>query len=202
MKGTEMDRTGTETSESKDGITVSTLAFISLTEIDKDIFRGGILITDLRGKPLEFRCTSAIQPNNVQKTLYGSTLQPHMSVELVGLPLLKSISEKPNVIMIQQAEFLDMRISVAQPVLLLSRQGVTLTVAESGQLKTVRELINSPSGKFEPIVVTSHWEYGADLRITQQLRTLCTSIDLMEPFDRIQHAIKFVHDKGIISEKS
>jgi hypothetical protein len=189
MKGTEMDRTGTETSESKDGITVSTLAFISLTEIDKDIFRGGILITDLRGKPLEFRCTSAIQPNNVQKTLYGSTLQPHMSVELVGLPLLKS-------------EFLDMRISVAQPVLLLSRQGVTLTVAESGQLKTVRELINSPSGKFEPIVVTSHWEYGADLRITQQLRTLCTSIDLMEPFDRIQHAIKFVHDKGIISEKS
>lgn len=197
-----MDNVGVEQHDSKEGIQVTTLAFISLNEIDKDLFRGGILVTDLRGKPLEFRCTSAIQPNNVQKTLYGSTLQPHISVELVGLPLLKSIVEKPDVVMIQQAEFLDMRASIDKPVLLLNRQGVTLTVAEGNQLKTVKELINSPSGKFEPVIVTSHWEYGADLRITQQLRTLCTSIDLMEPFDRIKTAIRFVHDKGIMSDKS
>jgi len=55
-----------------------TLAFLSLVELEKDVFRGGVLVTDAQGKPIEFRCTSAIQPTAVQKTLYGGTLRAHM----------------------------------------------------------------------------------------------------------------------------
>jgi hypothetical protein len=173
---------------------LSTLAFISLNENAKDTFRGGILVTDVRGKPIEFRCTSAIQPNAVQKTLYGSTLWPYMAVELMGLPLIRSVVERPHVIIIQQPEFIDVRSAVEQPVLLLSRQGSTLAVAEDGN-QAPTELINSPSGKFEPIVVTSHEGYGSDLEIVRDLRERCTAMDLMEPFERIRKAIEFVHQK-------
>jgi len=68
------------------------VAFVTLTEVEDDVFRGGILVTDSSGKPVEFRCTSPIRPNAVQRTLYGGTLMPHIAVELVGevLPLVQT----------------------------------------------------------------------------------------------------------------
>src|SRR5262249_7230983 len=37
-------------------------------------YLGGYLVTNLWGRPLEFRLTSAVQPNKVQQILYGDTL--------------------------------------------------------------------------------------------------------------------------------
>ena len=65
------------------------LAFLGYSEFDKG-YRGGILVTDEWGKPLEFRCTSPVHPNPVQRTLYGQTLLPHIAVELIGAPLLRT----------------------------------------------------------------------------------------------------------------
>lgn len=178
---------------------IGTLGFVALSEIEKDVFRGGILITDSRGKPVEFRCTSPIHPNNVQKTLYGRTLCPHIAVALVGLPLLRGVTQSPEILVVNQAEFLEMRPEVDTPVLLFSKQGTAMTLTEGAELRTVRELITSSSGRFDPIIATCHWEYGPDLRITERLRTACSTIDLMEPFERIGTALKFVHEKGALA---
>ena len=35
---------------------------------------GGLLVTNAWGRPLEFRLTSAVQPNRVQAILYGAAL--------------------------------------------------------------------------------------------------------------------------------
>jgi hypothetical protein len=178
---------------------IGNLGFVALAEIEKDVFRGGILVTDLRGKPVEFRCTSPVHPNNVQKTLYGRTLCPHIAVTLVGLPLLRGVTQSPDVLMVNQPEFLELRPEVNTPVLLLSKQGVAMTLAEGTELRAIRELLTSPSGRFDPIIATCHWEHGPDLRITEHLRTACSAIDLMEPFERINTALRFVHEKGALA---
>lgn len=175
------------------------LGFMALAEIEDDIFRGGILVTDSSGKPIEFRCTSPIQPNNVQKTLYGQTLWPHIAVTLVGLPLCQGVTESLDVVIVNQSDFLEMRPETQKPLLLLTKQGEAMTLAEGGELKAVRELITSPSGKFEPVVATCHWEYGHDLHLIERLRTTCSAIDLLEPFERISSALKFVHEKGALT---
>lgn len=194
MKGTEMDNTGPMTAETKEGKNISNLAFLSLYELQGDIYRGGILVIDVMGKPLEFRCTSPIQPNAVQKTLYGNTLRPHIAVELIAIPLLKAVSEKPHIILIRQAEFFDTRMSIEAPVLLLAKQGAALAVSDDNKPKSKTEMIHHPSGKFDPVLVTPHWKYIDDLHATELLKTSCTSIDLLEPFDRIDKALQFVHD--------
>lgn len=178
---------------------IGTLGFVAMAEIEEDVFRGGVLVTDARGKPLEFRCTSPIHPNNVQKTLYGGTLWPHIAVTLVGLPLLRGVTQSPDVVVVNQPEFLEMRPEMDKPVLLLSKQGAAITLAEGTELRVIRELVTSPSGRFDPIVATCHWEHGPDLRVTEHLRTACSTIDLMEPFERISTALKFVHDKGALA---
>ena len=67
------------------------LAYIILADVEDGVLRGGILVTDAHGKPVEFRCTSPIRPNAVQRTLYGGTLMPHIAVELVGVPLVHAV---------------------------------------------------------------------------------------------------------------
>ena len=37
-------------------------------------YLGGYLVTNVWGRPLEFRLSTAVQPNRVQQILYGSTL--------------------------------------------------------------------------------------------------------------------------------
>ncbi len=37
-------------------------------------FRGGLLIIDGNGKPVEFRGTTLVKPNVLQRTLYGASM--------------------------------------------------------------------------------------------------------------------------------
>jgi hypothetical protein len=85
------------------------IAFVSLAEVEDGVMRGGILVTDSNGKPVEFRCTSSIHPNSVQRTLYGSTLMPHIAVETSWRAASSGVQASPDVVLVQQEEFLALR---------------------------------------------------------------------------------------------
>jgi hypothetical protein len=179
-----------------------TLAFIALAELEKDVFRGGVLVTDAQGKPLEFRCTSAIQPTAVQKTLYGGTLRAHMAVELTARPLLNAVKEKYDAVFVTQDDFIELRKAIQKPLLVVAKQGATLAAEQDTDTPVKSELLASPSGKFEPIVLTCHWEHADDIDATlPNLGTLFSRFDLIEPFERIANALKLLHEKGAVPNK-
>lgn len=77
------------------------LGFLSLfLTMDKTGFLGATLVTDSQGVPIEFRCTHPVKPNAIQKTLYGETLTLHVGVNLCGIPLLKSLQNKPALVIV------------------------------------------------------------------------------------------------------
>lgn len=181
---------------------IRTLAFIYLHEHERDLFRGGILVLDPRGKPLEFRCTSPIQPNAVQRALYGNTLRSHMAIELVGNPLLTALREKPQVLLVKQEEFLELRQSLGIPVLMVAKQGGTAAVADKNPKPVKQELLTNPTARFEPVVLTSHWQHPNDLaETTDSLRSLFSCMDIAEPFSRVSSALKLLHEKGAVPSK-
>src|SRR5215831_801564 len=49
---------------------------------------GGYLVTNAWGRPLEFRLSTAVQPNRVQQILYGPTLEPYVCADLIGKTLI------------------------------------------------------------------------------------------------------------------
>jgi len=179
-----------------------TLAFVSLVELKKDVFRGGVLVTDAQGKPLEFRCTSAIQPTAVQKTLYGETLGAHMAVELTARPLLNAVKEKYDAVFVMQGEFIELRKFIQKPLLVVAKQGATLAAQQDSENPVKSELLASPSGKFEPVVLTCHWQHADDIdgRLPY-FGALFSRFDLIEPFARIGNALKLVHEKGAVPNK-
>ena len=105
----ETESTGATADATGHEAALQSLAFISLVELEKDVFRGGVLVTDAQGKPLEFRCTSAIQPTAVQKTLYGGTLNAHMAVELTARPLLNAVKQEYDAVFVTQDDFIELR---------------------------------------------------------------------------------------------
>jgi len=178
------------------------LAFIMLTELEKDVFRGGILVTDAQGKPLEFRCTSAIQPTAVQRALYGGTLRAHMAVELTARPLLAAVKEKYDAVLVTQDDFTEVRKLIEKPLLIVSKQGATLATQRDSDNPAKSELLASPSGKFAPVTVSCHWQHAKDVDAAlPDLSKLFSRFDLVEPFSRIGNALKMLHEKGAVPNK-
>ena len=86
---------------------LSKIAFLETYSLDNNEgIMGAILVTDTDTKPLEFRVTAPIKPTNFQKTLYGNVLMEHIAVELVAVPLLGSISQEIDLILVKDALFL------------------------------------------------------------------------------------------------
>ena len=70
---------------------------------------GGYLVTNLWGRPLEFRLTSAVQPNRVQQILYGSTLATYVYAEVIGKTLVEKTATPTQAILTDSADVLHLR---------------------------------------------------------------------------------------------
>ncbi|HEY1860697.1 MAG TPA: hypothetical protein VGG61_10105, partial [Gemmataceae bacterium] len=67
--------------------TTLNLGFLTVVR-DANGFLGGYLVTNQWGRPLEFRLSTALQPNRVQQILYGDTLEPYLCAEVIAKTLL------------------------------------------------------------------------------------------------------------------
>lgn len=176
------------------------VAFLGMLNVDKGTgYRGGILVTDGWGKPVEFRCTAPVRPNPVQRTLYGQTLLPHLAVELIGLPLLRSIQEKPSLVIIQDAVFFDIRLQLETALVRLWRQGEQVRLQPTDDQEQGNSVLSCVTGKFQPIVSESHWQFRGDSdSCNGQLSEMFGRWDLIEPFERLNRALEYVHEQKLL----
>ena len=70
------------------------LGFLTILQ-ESNGFLGGYLITNQWGRPLEFRLSTAVQPNRIHQILYGQTLQGYLCGELIGKTLVEKSTAQP-----------------------------------------------------------------------------------------------------------
>jgi len=169
------------------------LCFLCYRETAKrDGYRGGALVTDASGKPLEFRATSPVRPNPVQRTLYGKTLVPHIAQELFAVALIEALRTKPKVILVRDETLLNVRPRVQYPILHVRRQGEALQAPTHVERQSeAAEVVQSPSSQFQPVVITPHWQYSQEAaEVRALLQPVLAQMDLVEPFERVDRAIE------------
>jgi hypothetical protein len=170
------------------------LGFLSLYETSShDGYLGAILVTDLQGIPHDFRCTQPVKPTTIQKPLYGNTLESYIGVNLCGLPLLESIQNKPSLVIINKEFLLAVRTGSSGPAVFIRRVGEALEIKTSGSSEgeSKRERIDCPTGRFQPVMITPHYEYSDDLNSAREiLEGVFTYLDPIEPFERMAKAIE------------
>ena len=142
---------------------------------------GGYLVTNLWGRPLEFRLTNAIQPNRVQHILYGETLNSYLCGELIGKTLLEKSATPAAWIITDHTAALDLRLRVSVPV----------SVWIPGGPPAI--LPGDPQGRG----LFGHESYPNDGAVVHELLAKLGNFDLGEPFQRIRDAIHEARKMGI-----
>jgi hypothetical protein len=139
---------------------------------------GGYLVTNAWGRPLEFRLTSAVQPNRVQAILYGAALPTFLCGELIGKTLVEKSTAPVRWVVTDSPHVLELRQHVEFPVVLHAAN-------DPGGLTPVgRNLYLSP-------------RFADDAAKVTELLAQSPSLDLGEPFLRIREAITEARKLGL-----
>jgi hypothetical protein len=120
--------------------------------------------------------------------LYGKALIPHVTVDLMAVPLVKALRERPQAIFVGDAGVLELRKKIDVPVIHLRRQGEILGSTSGDREKPL--VVESPSGRFQAVVATPHWEFTSDVAtVRDPLSAVFANSDVLEPFDRVIKAL-------------
>jgi hypothetical protein len=156
--------------------------------------RGAFLMTDAQTRPLEFRCTNAIRPTPLQSMLYGGILDEYIQVELIGKPLVASTRDKPQLILVEDSKLLSLRPKVETPIAWLSKEE-RIGQDQNGDRY---HLLNSPSGRFEAVVIGTHPDFPADKdQALSILKPIFGNHDVSEPFGRVSVALEQIHQQKV-----
>jgi hypothetical protein len=151
---------------------------------------GGYRVTNLWGRPLEFRLSTAVQPNRIQQVLYGPTLAGYICGDLIGKTLIDKTGTPAQLIVTDTAAALDVRLRLEVPVIWFGQ-------AEDAAAKDWSAGLIGPASGGRGVLYR-HPQFPADAAAVQAaLERLDGTIDLAEPFDRIREAIGEARRMGV-----
>ncbi len=153
---------------------------------------GGYLITNPWGRPLEFRLSTAVQPNRVQQILYGGTLLSYICAELIGKTLVDKTNVPVQLVLTDREPLLDLRLHIDVPVVWLAPAENRLGDA----IAAIGTLVRPASHGHGPILC--HPRYTSEVpAVCGILGRLGDALDLAEPFTRIGDAIAEARKMGV-----
>lgn len=154
--------------------------------------QGGYLVTNSWGRPIEFRVSSAVQPNQVQRILYGPTLRDYLGAELIGKTLVEKSNGPVQLVITDSVAALPVRQFVEIPVLLLAEvDSPEIAAMPPGRLIP---LTHPPTGGM--LFLESRFQDDM-ARVNELLNQIDSSVDLSEPFARVREAMSEARKMGV-----
>jgi hypothetical protein len=158
-------------------------------------YLGGYLVTNTWGRPLEFRLSSAVQPNKVQQILYGGTLLPYICADLIGKTLVDKAGVPIGLVVTDREAVLDLRLKLEAPVLWLAAADDPRAIALAGGPTCVAP---AAAGR-GPLLCHPRFAAEDVPAARELLGRLDSAFDLAEPFGRIREAIAEARKLGVTS---
>jgi hypothetical protein len=155
-------------------------------------YAGGYLVTNPWGRPLEFRLSTAVQPNRVQQVLYGGTLEPYVCADLIGKTLVEKTSASAGLILTDCAAALDLRLRLEVPVVWLApaNDPTAVKMTEAGLC------VRPAAGERGPVLC--HPRFPGDVTaVREMLEKVDGMVDPAEPFARIREAMGEARKMGV-----
>jgi len=170
---------------------LTNLGFLTILH-EANGYLGGYLVTNVWGRPLEFRLSSAVQPNRVQHILYAGTLEPYICADLIGKTLVDKAAVPVQLLVTDREPVLELRHKVECPVLWL----VTAEDARAAVFSGRGIAVTTDETKHGTLL--GHARFGDDPAVARELlANLDAAFDLAEPFTRIREAIGEARKMGV-----
>jgi hypothetical protein len=166
------------------------LGFLTAIELPDKGYVGGLLVTNHQGRPLEFQCTVPIRANPTQEILYGPTLVPFILGELIGSTLVEKSGIKPQLILTDREQILELRNHIDKPVVLVEGESRSSKARASDEGATIR---------LGRQTISFHEAHTADRPlVTKETGQIPADADLLEPFERVREALQETLKSGAL----
>jgi hypothetical protein len=161
------------------------LGFLSIVTDASGVY-GGYLVTNAWGRPLEFRLSTAVQPNRVQQILYGPTLTEYLHAELIGKTLIEKTTTQPTLVVTDSRDALGVR----------TRLGIPTVVVNPDATEGLLDIATSRCS--QPLAYAKKQADDKTV-IDARLEAIDPAVDLAEPFGRIREAMTEARKMGVTS---
>ncbi len=155
-------------------------------------FIGGIMITDKRSIPLEFKYTEPIKPTKIHKIIFGKVLEKYINEEVIRKNLLKDIKSLVSIFFISDPNLLNTENMENVPLILL--QNTSLPALESaGEIQRIKEkefLVQPVTSKTPLKLLFASPETDVQDKTMIIIKELIKKVDIFEPFFRVETALK------------
>jgi len=155
-------------------------------------YLGGYLVTNSWGRPLEFRLSTAVQPNKVQQILYARTLTEYLCADLIGRTLVEKTSTSTHILVTDSVNVLPLRSRVDVPVV----AAVPDEQLPGGAGRSLATFGHPRSSV--PLTLDLKWSGDEEL-VRAVLDQVDAALDLAEPFARIREAMGEARKMGVTS---
>jgi hypothetical protein len=157
-------------------------------------YLGGYLLTNTWGRPLEFRLSTAVQPNRVQQILYGSTLREYLCADLIGKTLIDKCAAEIQLLFTDSLVVLPIRSRLQVPVVaVVAQDDAAVTFVPEERIARIQNERASGPLLFDP-------RYTGDAeQIRELLEKIDPRMDVGEPFVRIREAMNEARKMGVTS---
>jgi len=156
-------------------------------------YLGGYLVTNSWGRPIEFRLSTAVQPNRVQHILYAHTLIEYLCAELIGKTLIEKTSTPIHLLVTDTPDVLPIRSRIDVPVVAALAENQP-SAPDAEHLLTMFAHPRSSA----PLTFDLKWA-SDEGPIRAALDKLDAALDLAEPFTRIREAMAEARKVGATS---
>lgn len=156
-------------------------------------FLGGYLVTNSWGRPVEFRLSTAVQPNKVQQILYGHTLTEYLCAELIGKTLVEKTATPVQLLVTDNPDVLPIRSRLDIPTILARpAEGVAEANPDSPMIRLDHQRSALP--------LWWRQEHASDDQLIRAiLDRVDPALELTEPFTRIREAMGEARKMGATS---
>jgi hypothetical protein len=155
-------------------------------------YLGGYLVTNTWGRPIEFRVSTAVQPNRVQQILYGGTLEPYICADVIGKTLVDKTGTPVQLVLTDREPVLELRLSLEIPVAWLAPPDDPLAKALG------RGGAEALPGDGRHGAIVCHPRFLEDVPLVREmLERVGDIVDLAEPFARIREAVGEARKMGV-----
>ncbi len=163
------------------------LGFLAILQ-DSGGHVGGYLVTNAWGRPLEFRLTTAIQPNRVQQALYGPTLTEYLHADLIGKTVVEKTAARPDLIVTDSPAALGLWSRLGLPTVALRPADAADAPADAAAFAHPRSSV--------PLLLPG--KFAADEPAVRAILDAGgLAVDLAEPFARIREAVAEARKMGV-----
>ncbi|MCX7738020.1 MAG: hypothetical protein N2Z80_01185 [Hydrogenothermaceae bacterium] len=139
---------------------------------------------------MEFRITSKVKLDQLQRILYGESLRDAVFVEKVGKELVESSKVEYDVLLLKEKDIFGLRDYVKTPSFLIQKHD------ELRGIDKFSVKLQSQNPKFDTIILRFSPKDEVNLpKFLKIFQDTFKHYNLMEPFDRIEKAIELLNER-------